>query len=171
MLNFSTALLAVNECMQCSGSLQSRRSATKTCILCYEMIGSYCCKSTANSKYFIFYSGGQLRWDGNNISFCVSTTTEIMKTINVPMKSPIKLLPEMKKKLIFQKLLVLGHFLKKQSFQKMGVADINWGPYPSTILLFLVNPNEEPLLKVSFKNIDWFQSCIFLKTLLFRKRP
>ena len=43
------------------------------------------------------YSGGQLKWDGKNVSFCVSTTTEIMKTNNVPLKKPIKLLPEMKK--------------------------------------------------------------------------
>ena len=32
-----------------------------------------------------------------NVSFCVSATTEIMKTNNIPLKSPIKLLPEMKK--------------------------------------------------------------------------
>ena len=51
-------------------------------------------------KYETFlkvYSGGQLRRDGKNVSFCVSATTEIMKTNNVPLKSPIKLLPEMKK--------------------------------------------------------------------------
>ena len=48
-------------------------------------------------KYLDTYSGGQLRRDGKNVSFCVSATTEIMKTNNVPLKSPIKLLPEMKK--------------------------------------------------------------------------
>ena len=44
-----------------------------------------------------FYSGGHLKRDGKNVSFCVSATTEIMKTNNVPLISPIKLLPEMKK--------------------------------------------------------------------------
>ena len=51
----------------------------------------------------------------------------------------------------------LGPFLKKQCFWKMGMAGIKRGPRPSTIPSFLVNLNEEALLKVSFKNIDWFQ--------------
>ena len=46
------------------------------------------------------YSGGQLRWTGKNVSFCAPATTEIMKTNNVPLKAPIKLLPEMKKKIL-----------------------------------------------------------------------
>ena len=59
------------------------------------------------------YSGGQLRWTGKNVSFCVSATTEIMKTNNVPLKSPIKLLPEMKK-----------IFLKCSKF--VGFRDLFW---------------------------------------------
>ena len=47
----------------------------------------------------ITYIGGQLKRYGKNVSFCVSATTEIMKTNNVPLKRPITLLPEMKKKL------------------------------------------------------------------------
>ena len=53
----------------------------------------------------------------------------------------------------------------------MGVAGIKWGPYPSTIHSFLINLNEEALLKVSFKNIDKFQSCPFSKTIFFKKGP
>ena len=47
--------------------------------------------------FIYIYRGGHLKRDGKNVSFCVSATTEIMKTNNVPLKSPIKLLPEMKK--------------------------------------------------------------------------
>ena len=46
------------------------------------------------------YSGGWMRFYGKNGSFCVSTTTESMKTNNIPLKSPIKLPPEMQKKKI-----------------------------------------------------------------------
>ena len=50
------------------------------------------------------YSGGQLKRD-SNVSFCASITTESIKTNNIPLKSPTKFLPEMKKKiLIFQKM-------------------------------------------------------------------
>ena len=45
------------------------------------------------------YSGGQMRFYGKNVSFGVSTTTESMKTNNIPLKSPIKLPPEMQKKI------------------------------------------------------------------------
>ena len=39
----------------------------------------------------------QYSWDD---SFCVSTTTESTKTNNIPLKSPIKLPPEMQKKIL-----------------------------------------------------------------------
>ena len=59
------------------------------------------------------YSGGQLKRDGN-ISFCVSITTESIKTNNMPLKSPTKFLPEMKKNSNFSKNFgLLGPFLKK----------------------------------------------------------
>ena len=117
------------------------------------------------------YSAGQLKRDSKNVSFCVSATTEIMKINNVPSKSPTKLLPEMKKYFWnVQNLLVLRTFFEKVSFWKMGVAGIKWGPYPSTIHSFSINLNEEALLKVSFKNIDKFQSCPFSKTTFFSKR-
>ena len=67
-------------------------------------------------------------------------------------------------------MLVLRTFFEKVSFWKMGVAGIKWGPYPSTIHSFSINLNEEALLKVSFKNIDKFQSCPFSKTTFFSKR-
>ena len=124
-----------------------------------------------NLNNLLTYSGGQLRRTGKNVSFCVSATTEIMKTNNVPLKSPIKLLPEMKK--IFlkcSKFVGFKDFFEKVSFWKMDVAGIKWGPYPSTIHSFSINLNEEALLKVSFKNIDKFQSCQFSKTTFFSKR-
>ena len=52
--------------------------------------------SQADHYWTPTYSGGQLKWDSKNVSFCVSATTKIMKTNNVPLKSPRKLLPEMK---------------------------------------------------------------------------
>lgn len=52
----------------------------------------------------------------------------------------------------------------------MCMAGIKWGPYPSTIHSFSNNLNEEAILKVSFKNIDKFQSCLFSKTSFFSKR-
>ena len=52
----------------------------------------------------------------------------------------------------------------------MGVAGIKWGLYPSTIYSFSIILNEEALLKVSFKNIDKFQSCPFSKTTFFYKK-
>lgn len=71
---------------------------------------------------------------------------------------------------MFKILLVLRTFFEKVSFWKMGVAGIKWGPYPSTRHSFSINLNEEALLKVSFKNIDEFQSCPFFKTTFFSKR-
>ena len=52
--------------------------------------------------YICIYSGGQLKRDGN-VSFCASITTESSKTNNIPLKSPTKFLPEMKKKILFFK--------------------------------------------------------------------
>ena len=52
----------------------------------------------------------------------------------------------------------------------MGVAGIKWGQRSSTIPPFLMNLNEEALMKVSFKNIDWFQICTFSKTTGFLKK-
>ena len=57
----------------------------------------------------------------------------------------------------------LGHFLKKQCFWKMGVAGIKQLPHPSNIGLFSWKLNGEALLKVSFKNVDWFQKYKALK--------
>ena len=58
----------------------------------------------------------------------------------------------------------LGHFLKKQCFCKIGVAGIKHLPSPSKIASFSGNLNGEALLKVSFKNIDWFQKYKALKS-------
>ena len=61
----------------------------------------------------------------------------------------------------------LGHFLKKQCFWKMGVAGIKQLPCPSKIASFSGNLNGEALLKVSFKNVDWFQKYKALKWKIF----
>ena len=52
----------------------------------------------------------------------------------------------------------------------MGMAGIKWGQRSSTIPPFLMNLNEEALLKVSFKNVDWFQISPFSKTTGFSKK-
>ena len=105
-------------------------------------------------------------------SLCTSKTTKSIKTNDIPMKSLIKLQPEMQKKILnFPKFVrFLGHFLKKKCFRKMGMAGIKWGQRSSTIPPFFMNFNEEALLKVSFKNIDWFQICPFSKTTAFSKK-
>ena len=43
-----------------------------------------------------FYSGGQLKRTGN-VYFCASTTTDCIKTNNIPLKRSMIFLPEMKK--------------------------------------------------------------------------
>ena len=59
------------------------------------------------------YSGVRMRFYVY-VSFCVSTTTKRMKTNNIPLKSPIKLPPEMQKIFwIFQNLLVFRVFFEK----------------------------------------------------------
>ena len=57
----------------------------------------------------------------------------------------------------------LWHFLKKQCFWKVGMAGIKQLPRPSKITSFSGNLNGEALLKVSFKNIGWFQKYKALK--------
>ena len=88
-----------------------------------------------------------------------------MKTNDIPLKSPIKLQQEMQKKILnFPKFVrFLGHFLKKQCFWKMGVAGIKQLSSPSKIASFSGKLNEEAILKVSFKNINWFQKHKALK--------
>ena len=67
------------------------------------------------------YSGGQLRRTGKNVFFCAPATTEIMETNNVPLKTPIKLLPEMKKKIWnFQNLFGFRDLFWKSNFLENG---------------------------------------------------
>merc|ERR1712237_202515 len=105
-------------------------------------------------------------------SFCISTTTEIMKTNNNTIEKPYKIATRNAKKNFefFKICWFLGPFLKNQCFGKMGMAGIKWGQRSSTIPPFLMNLNEEALLKVSFKNIDWFQICPLFKTTGFSKK-
>ena len=51
----------------------------------------------------------------------------------------------------------------------MGVAGIKQLPCPSKIASFSGNLNGEALLKVSFKNIDWFQKYKALKSKTIKK--
>ena len=51
----------------------------------------------------------------------------------------------------------------------MGAAGIKHLPHPSKIASFSGNLNGEALLKVSFKNIDWFQRYKFSKNSAFSK--
>ena len=51
----------------------------------------------------------------------------------------------------------------------MGVAGIKYLPCPSKIASFSGNLNGEALLKVSFKNIDWFQKYKALKSKIVKK--
>ena len=71
-------------------------------------------------------------------------------------------------KIFSKNCLLLGSFLKNPCFWKMGIAGIKWWPCLSTIPSFSVNINEEAFLKVSLKNIDWFQ---IWKNYFFQKGP
>ena len=53
-------------------------------------------------------------------------------------------------------------------FRKMGMTGIKWWPCLFTRPSYSVNINEEAFLKVSFKNIDWFQ---IWKNYFFQKGP
>ena len=77
--------------------------------------------ATPAAKKLSIYSGGRMRFYGKNVSFCVSTTTESMKTTNIPLKSPIKLPPEMQIFFFnFQNLLVFRAFFEKSVFWENG---------------------------------------------------
>ena len=45
------------------------------------------------------YSGGQMKFNSNNVSLNFSGSTETIKKFNIPLKSPIKWLPRMQKKI------------------------------------------------------------------------
>ena len=79
-----------------------------------------------------------------------------MKTNDIPLKSPIKLQQEMQKKSILNLPKFVRFLGQKQCFWKMGMAGIIQLPCQSKIASFSGNLNGEALLKVSFKNIDWF---------------
>ena len=113
-----------------------------------------------------------MKFNSNNISFNFSGSTETVKKIQYTIEKPYKIATRNAKKKFefFQICWFLGPFLKNQCFGKMGVAGIKWGQRSSTIPPFLLNLNEEALLKVSLKNIDWFQICTFSKTAVFLKK-
>ena len=71
---------------------------------------------------------------------CTAQTTKSMKTNDIPFKSPIKLQQEIKKKIwnFLKFVRILGHFLNKQCFWKMGVAGIKQSPRPSKIASFFM---------------------------------
>ena len=102
---------------------------------------------------------------------CTAQTTKIIKTNDIPLKSPIKLQKEMQKKILnFPKFVtLLGHYLKKQCFWKMGVAGIKRLPHPSKIGSFSWKLNGEALMKVSSKNVYRFQKYKALKSKIVKK--
>ncbi len=55
---------------------------------------------TCIAEKVLFYSGGRLRFYSKNVSFCLSPTNDITKTNKAPLKSPIKMLPEMQKQIL-----------------------------------------------------------------------
>ena len=63
---------------------------------------------------------------------------------------------------------ILGTFLKKMCFLKMGVADIKWAPCLPILYWGVMKFNEEDLLKVSLKNLHPNKSS---KSVLFQKWP
>ena len=68
----------------------------------------------------LVYSGVQMRFYVY-ISFCVSTTTESMKTNNIPLTSPIRLPPEMQKIFLnFSKFVAFRAFLEKSVVLENG---------------------------------------------------
>ena len=117
------------------------------------------------------YSGGQLKRDGE-VSFCASTTTVSIKTNNIPLKSLIKFLPEMKKKSNFSKgFWFLGHFLKKSGFGKWTTL--------KPVNIFEWNFQEGFLIEIDWKWMysGWvwlpFDACHahFPKNYFFKKGP
>ena len=67
---------------------------------------------------FNTYSGGEMKFNKNNISFGFSGYTKSMKKCNIPLRSPIKSLTRMQKKYLKFSTFgnVLGSFLKKLCF-------------------------------------------------------
>ena len=110
----------------------------------------------------IFYS--------KNDFFCISTNQWHYENKQGTIKKPYKNATRNAKKffIFFKNCWLLGPFSKKPCFWKMGMAGIKWWPCLSTRPSFSVNINEEAFLKVSFKNIDWFQ---IWKNYFFQKGP
>ena len=75
---------------------------------------------TVPQMHKIIYSLFHINTYPKSKSFCFSTTTQCIKTCNMPLKSPIKWLPKMQKKIFnFQLLLGFrGHFQKSSVFEK-----------------------------------------------------
>ena len=83
-------------------------------------------------------------------------------TIKKPYKNATR---NAKKNNFFKNCWLLGPFSKNQCFWKMGMAGIKWWPCLCTTPSFSANSNEEAFLKISFKNIDWFQITFSKKAL------
>ena len=81
-----------------SGGGSGKKGSANTKGVEYDAMGTKWNKSmwdNMESKY----SGGHLRFYSTKISFCPSPTNDIPKTNQVPFKSPMKMLPEMQKKI------------------------------------------------------------------------
>ena len=70
-------------------------------------------------------SGEEMKFKSSK-GFNSSGYTKSIKTYNIPLKSPMRLLPRMQKRIIFSTFVgFLGAYLKKQCFWKMGNFETN----------------------------------------------
>ena len=114
-----------------------------------------------------------MRWPGKNVSFCAPATTEIMKTNNVPLKTPIKLLPEMKKEFWnFQNLFGFRDLFWKSNFLENGRGRHQIGAIPIHYT-FIFNQSQWGSPPESFIQKYWQVSKlpIFQNHFFFKKGP
>ena len=128
--------------------------------------------------WFIVASGLKIQWWPfeilrQNVSFCPSPTNDIPKTNKVPFKSPIKMLPEMQKKIwIFQNLLVFRAFFEKAVFLENGHGRHQTGAMPIHYT-FIFSESQWGSPPESFIQKYWLVSNlpIFQNYCFFKKRP
>ena len=84
-------------------------------------------------------------------------------------QKPYKWLPNMQKKKVNSNFChVFRDIFGKLIFRNMGMVGSKRGACPPIMYSFFMNFNEEALLKVSLKNLHWFQSY---KSPLFKNCP
>ena len=95
-----------------------------------------------------------------------------VKRNDIPLKSTIKMPLEMQKRInLFWNSLHFGDIFEKNIFWKMGILGMKSCPIPSNSGWLFFKINDKSMLKVSFKNIDPYQSSKFSKNQNFWKIP